>query len=171
MNNIYVKNGLSLGAVLVIVATLLHAIDPKLFLNWSSGIGYFFILFFMFKSAIDMRKSEGGILPFAEAFIAALIPMTIGVFISSVFTYVLHNWINPDLTLIVKEIAIETTEMLAEKISSVLDFKFDKEQALIELEKVDYSFGLGKMILAWVLTSLMGCIPALIVAAITKKGE
>ncbi len=170
MNNLYVKNGVALGVVLVIMSSILHAIDPRFFLNWSSWIGYLFMIIFMYKTAISVRKEEG-VLSFGDAFIAALIPMTIGVLILSVYTYALNNWINPDLNLIVKEIAIESTTMVMEKMSEMFDMDVNIDQSLKELENVDYGFGLGKMILSWVLTSIMGCIPALIIAAIAKKGE
>ncbi len=171
MENIHLKNGLILGAVLVVVGTILHAIDPRVFLNWSSWVGYVLMIYFMYKTAVEVRNREGGVLPFGDAFIAALIPMVIGAFFISAYTYALHNWINPELTEVVKEIAMESTAMVMEKMSEMFDMDMDEVDIQKELEKVDYGFGFGKMILSWVLTSLMGCVPALIVAAITKRGE
>ena len=88
---------------------------------------------------------------------------------SSLFTYAIHNWINPDLIILIKEIAIESTTMVMEKMSEMFDMDIDK--VLAELEKVDYSLGVGKMFLSWLLMSIIGCVPALIIAAFTKKGE
>ena len=50
-------------------------------------------------------------------------------------------------------------------------FDMDIDKVLAELEKVDYSLGVGKMFLSWLLMSIIGCVPALIIAAFTKKGE
>ena len=69
----------------------------------------------------------------------------------------------------IKEIAIESTTMVMEKMSEMFDMDIDK--VLAEMEKVDYSFGVGKMFLSWLLTSIIGCVPALIIAAFTKRGE
>jgi hypothetical protein len=87
---------------------------------------------------------------------------------SSLFTYAIHNWINPDLIILIKEIAIEST-MVMKKMSKMFDMDIDK--VLAKMKKVDYSFGVVKMFLSWVLTSIIGCVPALIIAAITMRGE
>ena len=88
---------------------------------------------------------------------------------SSLFTYAIHNWINPDLIILIKEIAIESTTMVMKKMSEMFDMDIDK--VLAKMKKVDYSFGVVKMFLSWVLTSIIGCVPALIIAAITMRGE
>lgn len=171
MNDISIRNGLHAGIVIVVLGSILHAIDPKSFLNMYGFVGYVVFLFFMVRSVLQVRKNEGGILPFGSAFVAAFIPMTIGVFISSVFTYAMHNWINPDLIILMKEIAIESTTMAMEKMSKMFDMDVDVDEVIKELEKVDYSFGLGSLLLSWITTSIMGCVPALIIAAFTKRGE
>lgn len=171
MNNIPLRNGIQSGIAIVIIGTVLHAIDAKLFLNSYGLIGYVVFLFFMVRSALQVRKYEGGVLPFSSAFVSAFIPMTIGVLFSSLFMYAVHNWINPDITLWVKEAAIETATFAMEKASSMFDMDVDQEEVIELLEKEDYSLNLGKTFLSWILTTLMGCIPALIIAAITKRGE
>ena len=90
---------------------------------------------------------------------------------SSLFTYAIHNWINPDLIILTKEIAIESTTMAMEKMSELFDMDVDIDEVLKELEKVDYSFGLGSLVLSWITTTIIGCVPALIIAAFTKRGE
>jgi len=85
MNNISVKNGVHAGISIVIIGSILHAIDQRLFLNSFGFAGYAVFLFFMIKSVRQTRMAEDGILPFGPAFVAALIPMTIGVFFSSAF--------------------------------------------------------------------------------------
>lgn len=171
MNDINIRNGWQAGIVIIVLGSIMHAIDPRFFLNWYGFVGYIVFLFFMVRSAVQVRKSDGGVLPFSSAFVAAFIPMTIGVFFSSVFSYALHNWINPDLIILIKEIAIESTTMAMEKMSEMFDMDMDIDKVLTEMENVDYSFGVGKMVLSWLLTSIMGCVPALIIAAITKRGE
>tara|TARA_B110000459_G_C16568203_1_gene475011 strand:- start:143 stop:661 length:519 start_codon:yes stop_codon:yes gene_type:complete len=171
MNDISFRNGMLAGIVIILLGSILHAIDPRSFLNIYGFVGYAVFLFFMVRSVLQVRKNEGGILSFGSAFVAAFIPMTIGVFMSSVFTYAMHNWINPDLIILTKEIAIESTTMAMEKMSELFDMDVDIDEVLKELEKVDYSFGLGSLVLSWITTTIMGCVPALIIAAFTKRGE
>ena len=171
MNDISFRNGMLAGIVIILLGSILHAIDPRSFLNIYGFVGYAVFLFFMVRSVLQVRKNEGGVLSFGSAFVAAFIPMTIGVFMSSVFTYAMHNWINPDLIILTKEIAIESTTMAMEKMSELFDMDVDIDEVLKELEKVDYSFGLGSLVLSWITTTIMGCVPALIIAAFTKRGE
>ena len=171
MNDISFRNGMLAGIVIILLGSILHAIDPRSFLNIYGFVGYAVFLFFMVRSVLQVRKNEGGILSFGSAFVAAFIPMTIGVFMSSVFTYAMHNWINPDLIILTKEIAIESTTMAMEKMSELFDMDVDIDEVLKELEKVDYSFGLGSLVLSWITTTIIGCVPALIIAAFTKRGE
>ncbi|MDA9874047.1 DUF4199 domain-containing protein [Saprospiraceae bacterium] len=171
MNDISFRNGMLAGIVIILLGSILHAIDPRSFLNIYGFVGYAVFLFFMVRSVLQVRKNEGGVLSFGSAFVAAFIPMTIGVFMSSVFTYAMHNWINPDLIILTKEIAIESTTMAMEKMSELFDMDVDIDEVLKELEKVDYSFGLGSLVLSWITTTIIGCVPALIIAAFTKRGE
>lgn len=171
MNKISVRNGLHAGITVVVIGSILHAIDPRSFLNSYGLISYAVFLFFMIRSAVQVREFDEGVLPFSSAFIASFIPMTIGVLFYSFFTYAIHNWINPDLMIIVKEIAIEMATYTYQIMSDKFDIDVDEDQFLKEVEKVDYSFNFGKMFFLWLFTTLMGSIPALIVALVTKRGE
>ena len=171
MNDISFRNGMLAGIVIILLGSILHAIDPRSFLNIYGFVGYAVFLFFMVRSVLQVRKNEGGILSFGSAFVAAFIPMTIGVYISSIFTYAMHNWINPDLIFLMKEIVIETTTVTMEKMSEMFDIDMDEDEVLKELEKVNYGFSFGSLVLSWITTSVMGCLPALIIAAFIKRGE
>ena len=59
--------------------------------------------------------------------------------------------------------------MVMKKMSKMFDMDIDK--VLAKMKKVDYSFGLGSLVLSWITTTIMGCVPALIIAAFTKRGE
>lgn len=102
MNDISIRNGLHAGIVIMVLGSVLHAISSRYFLNWYGFVGYVVFLIFMVRSVLQVRENEGGILSFGPAFVAAFIPMTIGVYISSIFTYAMHNWINPDLIILIK---------------------------------------------------------------------
>jgi len=39
------------------------------------------------------------------------------------------------------------------------------------LEEQDYRLSFGATFLSWFLTTIMGCVPALIIAAFMKRGE
>jgi len=123
MEDIKLRNGLHAGITIVIICSILHAIDPRMFLNYSGFAGYMVFLFFMTRSVRQTREEEGGTLPFGSAFVAALVPMTIGVFFSSFFNYAIHNWINPGIVDMIKEVAIESAMIAADKMSSLFDLR------------------------------------------------
>jgi len=171
MNDIAKKNGLHAGIAIVILGSILHAIDPRVFINWYGFVGYMVFLFFMIRSVRQVKRSEGGILPFGSAFVSAFVTMTIGVFFSSFFNYAIHNWINPDIVILLKEIAIESSEMVMEKMSTMFDMDVDMDEITAALEEQDYSLNMGSTILTWFMTTAMGCVPSLIIAAFMKKSE
>lgn len=164
MENIKIKNGLILGGVLVALTLILYLIDPRFYLTWGSWIGYVVIIYFMYKTAVAVRESEGGVLSFGSAFVASLVPMVIGLLISYIFAYILQNFIAPELTDLTKEIAIEAIEKVAEMFGGDMG-----DEMMEQIENEDYSLTMGKTLMGWIFSSLIGCIPALIVAAITKR--
>lgn len=169
--DIKLRNGLHAGIVIVIVGTFMHAIDPRIFLNSYGLIAYIVFLFYMIRSVRQIRKKEGGYITFASAFVAAFIPMTIGVFFYSLFNYAIHNWINPDIVLMIKEIALESAEFARETMSDYFNVEMEEEEMKSIVENLDVRLNLGTTFLSWLLTTLMGSVPALIIAAFMRRAE
>lgn len=164
MENIKIKNGLILGGVLIALTLILYLIDPRMYLTWGSWIGYIVVIYFMYRTAVAVRSAEGGVLSFGGAFVASLVPMAIGLLISSLFAYVLQNFIAPELTELTKEIAIEAVEKVAEMFGGEMG-----DEMMEQIENEDYNLTMGKTLMGWVISCLIGCIPALIVGAVTKR--
>lgn len=171
IEDLKIRNGLHAGIVIIIVGTLMHAMDPRTFLNSYGFLGYVVFLFYMVRSVRQIRKEEGGYITFASAFIAAFVPMTIGVFFYSLFNYAIHNWINPDIIIMIKEVALESAEFAREKISDFFDVEMTEEEMRSIVEQQDFRLNVGTTLLSWLLTTIMGSIPALIIAAFMRRGE
>ncbi|MEJ6613139.1 MAG: DUF4199 domain-containing protein [Saprospiraceae bacterium] len=164
MENVKIKNGLILGVALVIISLVLYLIDPRVYLTWETWIGFAAVIYIMYKTAVAVREQKDGVLSFGSAFVAVFVPMAIGLLISSLFSYVLQNYLAPELGDITKEMAIETIE----KISGMFGGDVGDEM-MEEIENQDYSLTMGKVFLGWMFSVVIGCVPALIVAALTKK--
>lgn len=164
MNDVKIKNGVILGVVLVALSLILYLVSTKAFLGWGSMVAYPIIIYFMYKTAVSVRTLNGGSISFGEATVAAIIPMAIGLLISSLFTWVLYNFIDTGLEEATKQMAIESVE----KLGSFLG-EDAMEGALEELENEDYSMSLGKTFMGYFFTVVIGSIIALIVGAITKR--
>lgn len=169
--DIKLKNGLHAGIVIIVVGTIMHAMDPRTFLNSYGIIGYLVFLFYMVRTVKLTRKENGGYISFGNAFVAAFIPMTIGVFFYSFFNYAIHNWINPDIVIMIKEIALESAEYGREIMSEYFDLDMKKEEMRSLVEQQDFKLNFGTTFFSWLLTTIMGCVPALIIAAFMRRGE
>jgi len=69
----------------------------------------------------------------------------------------------------IKEVAIESAMIAADKMSSLFDIEVDEDQLIAALEEEGFKLNFGKTFLSWFLTTAMGCIPALIIAAFMKR--
>lgn len=164
MENVKIKNGVILGVVLIVISLVLYLVSPRVYLTWGQWIGYIAVIYFMYKTAVTVREEEGGVLPFGAAFVASFVPMAIGLLTSSLFAYLLQNFIAPELGDLTKEMAIETIE----KVSAMFGEGMSDDM-IEEIEKQDYNLTIGKSMLGWLFAMVFGCVPALIIAAITKK--
>ncbi|QNR24005.1 DUF4199 domain-containing protein [Croceimicrobium hydrocarbonivorans] len=116
-------------------------------------------------ASLKVRKDNGGILSFKDAFTSVILVFLIAVIPTSLLTYVLFNFIDPEITELVKERSIEATISLLEK------FNTPQEQIDIAVEEAlkQDQFSLTSitksLLYRFIGVSLFG----LIVAAIVKK--
>jgi hypothetical protein len=164
MGNPSVKNGLMGAGVAIIVYLILWLIDPTSYLKFGSWIGLVIALFFMYRAAKEARDLNGGFIEFAELFKVTFIMIVIMTAITSLFAYILFNFIDSNLIEIQKQIVAESME----KMSGMLGE--DKMAEITEkLEEQDYSLTIGKLIQGWAIGLILWAIAAAIMSAIMKK--
>jgi hypothetical protein len=163
MNNYNAKHGLLAGAIVIALDLILYLIN----VNWyfmASSVGGIVPVYFMVQAVLEERKENGGLIPFPKAFSHAWVTYLIYSVLITIFTFVLYNIIDPNLSVLVKEKAIEAFQ----KMSGFLGEK-GVEEAIEEMDKTD-QFSLQSMAIGFLSRLLFpGAIIALIIGLIMKK--
>ncbi|HMS97283.1 MAG TPA: DUF4199 domain-containing protein [Saprospiraceae bacterium] len=164
MNSIVIKNGLMAAGAAIILGLVVYLIDPKGFLSWGSWLTLIPILYFMVSAVKETRNENGGFISLRQAFTPAWITYLFYAVLSSLFSYILMNFIDPDLIVMAKEVSIEAIE----KMSGILGE--DGVQAAIEKIENENPFGIQQTLMGIAITLVFpGALIALIIAAIMKK--
>jgi len=168
MNHPSVKYGVLGGFVSIIITLVLWFINPDYLLNYVGTVtGFLVLIYFMYLAGKEARELSGGYIDFGEIFKYLFIAFVIMTLISTVFTYILYNFIDTGMIEREKEMAIKMVEKMAAIIGSddALDETIDK------IEEQDFTFSIGKAIQGWVMWLIPGAIIAAIQGAIMKKKD
>jgi uncharacterized membrane protein len=167
MSEYNAKHGLIAGIAAVAIALLLYLIGPSYYLKYATIISYVIIIVFMIRSGNEVKKSNGGILSFGDAFKHSWVTHLIFSLIFTIFTYVLFNFIDPSLEELVKEEAIK----MIEKMSGFMGEE-GTSKAIEAIEENGASQTIGNTA-AGFLTSLLfpGALLALVIGLIIKREE
>lgn len=108
MKDYILKNGLILGSISIILLVASYAIGVDFFLNdtWSIVKGilpYIFLIFLV----IEYKKFAGGYISFKETFTVTLGITVAGAFLSTFFSILLFNFIDPDFAVQLKDFTVE----------------------------------------------------------------
>jgi hypothetical protein len=164
-----VKFGVIYGVVVSVLMLVLYLVNKEYVV--SAGLNL--VLTLVIGTAILImtgraaKVDNGGFLPFGEAFVSLLVCFAVGSFITTIFTLVLYNMIDPSLQDLLKEKQIEMAEFLANLFGgSVNEDQLDEmREALDETDVSSFS----TMIVNWLTGTLMGAVYCLIIAAFVKK--
>ena len=166
MNSNAIKYGVISGIVSIIFSMALYFINPKMMFGGLAYLGMLIPVFFMWKASNDEKKINEGYLPFGEALIISFIVVAIALLISSIFTYILINFIDPSLVDVIKEISIEA----AEKVAGIFGADEDSlDEMRDQMDEQDLRPTIFTTLFNYLGSLVVGFIIALIVAAIVKK--
>jgi Protein of unknown function (DUF4199) len=156
--------GIILGLALIVLTTLMYAIDINSFTSsWIGMINLAVITGFGAVAAAKQKKVNGGFLSFKESFTCFFITVVLGAFISTLYSILLFNYIDAEAKIIITEnVTKKTVEMMQKFGGKAADINKMAE----EMEKAD-SFGLWGQLKGFafsiILYSIIGLITALIV--------
>ena len=158
--------GVILGVILVLMITLMYAIDISLFTKWWVGIfNVVIITSFGVIAATKYKKSIGSFITFKEAFTSFFITVVIGFFISTLFTILLFNYIDVEAKRVISENIIKYTVEMMQKFGTKAA---DINKMVAEMEKSD-SFGTFSQLKGFAFNVIVYCIIGLISALIIKR--
>ena len=113
------KNGTYLGLFLIAVTVIAYTVNLELFLKpWFGIVLFLFVIGFGIYSTTSYKKQLNGFLTFKEGFSSFILPIILGMVISSLLSFVLFNFIDPDAAAFLKEKTIEMTVNMLEGFGS-----------------------------------------------------
>jgi hypothetical protein len=165
--SIAIKWGIISGLVSILYAILLYVIDATLLAGAWTSLSLVFIIVFIVLSVKEFKLTQEGYINLSEALFTAFFTYVISALISDVcFYYVLMNFIDPNLPIIIKDTAVNNTLAMMQKFGSS---EADISKVLETLNEQDYSVTLKRVGLKFLSTSAFGFVLSFIIAAIMKK--
>ncbi|HMS66698.1 MAG TPA: DUF4199 domain-containing protein [Saprospiraceae bacterium] len=164
MSNPSIKYGVYAGVIIILLDLILYLIDERIFLLASTYVALPVIIVAMVYSSRDYKAANGGIGSFKELFTASWLSYLIAGLISTAFTYILYNFIAPNLIETMREITMEGIE----KMKGMLPEE-SYEAALEQMDANKNPMGFSSIILSLLVRYALAAIPAMIVAASMKK--
>lgn len=170
MNEIIKKNGINFGIILglfsVLFTTAIYVIDLQLFTSWWIGIVAIVISIAIGVVLVSKTKKQlGGNITFKEAFTVYFIAAVIGSFISTVYNYVLFNFIDTQAKETIKEITLKYTQEMMEKFGTPAAAINETMQKMAETD----NYSLGNLMFGFAIGLIFQAIFGLILAAIFKS--
>lgn len=163
-----INYGLYLGGALSLLTVAIYAINLDLMVNMWLGI--FLLLVVVAFGVISTAKAKSiqeGFISFKECLTAYIITVAIGILVSTVVSYVLFNFIDPEAANYIKEKSIESTITMLEGFNTPNE---TIAQTVEEMENQN-QYGLGNLLKSFAFGMVFQIIIGLIVAAIMKKNN
>lgn len=177
MSNPMIKWGLYYGLASVVFTMLSYFISKEWLFGTSisMAVGAILAIGAIVMAMKEVRTSQEGYLGFGEAMKTGIAVFLLGTLISSLFQWLLFNFIDVSLIEASKEYAIETTRKMTEKMGSVLNMSEEQMEEMVakteeEISKMGNPMALGEIIKGWLLSSVIVGLPLnLIVSFIMKR--
>lgn len=167
LENIGIRYGLITGLCMIILFSVLYAVNTALMFNMWLGIAMFVVLIVvMVLAARHTRNNLGGYATFAQLVAPAFAVMVVAQLLGSIYNYALYNFIDPSLTQTLRTVTSESTYEMLTMFGAPEE---DIEKALDEIDKRDFSVTLSSTIFGFAGACLFGFFMAAIIALILRK--
>ncbi|WP_179334484.1 DUF4199 domain-containing protein [Winogradskyella costae] len=169
LKSVAVNYGVYLSLILVSFTIIGYAIDLELLVNFWLVMLLLPLVSIIFGiiSCAKAKSMLNGFISFKQAFSSYFITIAIGIFISTLVTFILFNYVDQDAAIILKEIVLEKTSTLMESFGAPAS---EIEKAMIEMEKQD-TFAIGTQIKSLAQGFVFYSIIGLLVALVMKKND
>ena len=164
-----INYGIILGLILIFVTVISYVVNIELLVNFwlSLLIMPIVIISFGVVSTAKSKNLLNGFISFKQAFSSYFITVAIAVIISTLFSVILFNFIDPDAAIQLKELVIEKSTAMMEKFGAP---QSEIDKALIKMENQD-TFAVGTQLRSLAQSLLFFTVIGLIVALIMKKKD
>ena len=171
MKDYILKNGLILGSISIILLVASYAIGVDFFLNntWSiiKGIFPYVVLIFL---VIEYKKLVGGYISFKETFTVTLGISVAGAFLSTFFSILLFNFIDPDFAVLLKDFTVEKLAVQLDQLPESNPM-YSVMETLIEQTQEEDIYSISNQASALFYSLFFHIIFSAIIAAFIKKDK
>lgn len=162
-----IKWGLILGILSALITFLFYLAGPGSFANmWMGLIVFVFNVTVWVVLGVRYRKANGNVLEFKNAFTLLSIIILVSMAISTLFSILLFNVIDPAFADQVQEAIINSTVSMMEKFGAPEE---EIDKTIEKLQESGNNFSASAMIRGFAWNILFSGIIALIIAAIIKR--
>lgn len=169
MKDYILKNGLILGSISIILLVASYAIGVDFFLNntWSiiKGILPYVVLIFL---VIEYKKLVGGYISFKETFTVTIGITVAGAFLSTFFSILLFNFIDPDFAVHLKDFTVEKLAVQLDQLPESNPM-YSVMETLIEQTQEEDIYSISNQASALFYSLFFHIIFSAIIAAFIKK--
>lgn len=171
MKDYILKNGLILGSISIILLLASYAIGVDFFLNdtWSiiKAILPYVVLIFL---VIEYKKLVGGYISYKETFTVTLGITVAGAFLSTFFSILLFNFIDPDFAVQLKDFTVEKLAIQLDQLPESNPM-YSVMETLIEQTQEENIYSISNQASALFYSLFFHIIISAIVAAFIKKDK
>ena len=168
LKSIATNYGLYLGTGLALVTVIVYAIKLDLFASMLFGITLLILMIAVgIFAVIKVKQAQNGFASFKESFTSFFITMLVAVLISTVVSYVLFNFVDPEAAIALKEMTIDKSVAMMEGFNAPTD-AIDK--AVTQMEEQD-QYSIANVLKGLAGNLVVMSIIGLIVAAVMKKNN
>lgn len=161
-----INYGLYLGATLSLFTIAIYAINLDLMVKWWLGVILLLIVVvFGVVSTAKSKSLQNGFISFKDALGSYVLTVAVGLLISTLVSYILFNFIDPDAALYIKEKTVEFTVDMMEGFNVPAEAV---SEAVAKIEEQN-QYSLGNLLQSFLMGMIFQIIIGLIVAAIMKK--
>ncbi len=167
MDHPSVKYGVIGGFASIIITLIIWFINPDYLFSYGAAIGFIVLIYSMYMAGKEARELSDGYIDFGEIFKYLFIAFVVVSLITTIFDYVLINFIDPSMIERQKEFSIKISEFIA----SMFGYEETLDELTESIEDQELSYTIGTAIQGWIFGMIFGAIIAAIQGAIMKKKD
>lgn len=158
--------GLLLGLAMILLTTIAYVADLNLFTKWWFGLLMMaIVIVFGCISAARNKKASGGFLGFKDTFVSFFLTAVTGLFVSTLYSLLLFNFIDPEAKNVITENVIKYTVEMMQKFGTKAA---DINKIVEEMKNTD-SFGPAGQLKGFLWNVVIYSIIGLVASLIIKK--
>lgn len=160
--------GLYLGLALILISVLVYAFDISLMTEWYFNVSIYLIILVLATMAVSKaKKFNTGLFTFKEAFSSYFVTVLIGMILSTIFSLLLFNVIDPDASTTLQELTMDKQAEMFEKFGMT---EAQINEAMVKMQGENF-FSFKNVLISLAVQLVIFSIIGLIIALIFREKD